>query len=174
MRVVQVALLALLLAGCGAVSEAQYTIALRRWQSRPVDHYLLRTYEEIRGRRCAQAVEVRDEQLVRIVSNTCQHTLWTVSWLFTFASGSSEAFSACALLVPGVGCVCRYDTEVRATYDAVSGYPRQIHKREVWRVDWQSAAYWRYLATRGQPPTCTPPAVDPGRRVVVRELRPLP
>lgn len=174
-RIVLLGLLALALAGCGALPDARYGAALRRWQARPLGHYLLRTYEEVGGQRCGQMVEVRGEQVIQILSNTCRHpTLWTVTWLFNRAGRGRPAYEACAKLAPGAGCVCRNTTELQATFDPALGYPSEIVERQSWRADWQSMDYWRYAIGNGALPNCTPPFNDPGNRVVVREIRPLP
>jgi hypothetical protein len=174
LRFLPLTLIALALAGCGAPAGARYLAARERWQARPVGHYLLRTFEDVRGQRCAQAVEVRDESLVRVISNSCQHpNLWTVSWLFNHVANAQQGYAACALLDPS-GCVCRYATEVEAAYDAALGYPREIVTRQTWQPDWRSMGYWRHAIASGGMPSCAPPVADPGWVVVVRELRPLP
>jgi hypothetical protein len=169
------ALLSLALAGCGALGGTPHDAALLRWQARPTAHYLLRTREEVGGRVCGQSVEVRDEKVLRILSDTCDHpTLWTVSWLFDYAAKSRVPFERCARYEPGVGCVCRDAIEVQAEYDPATGYPRVIVTRPIWRAAWQGVGYWHYTARNGALPNCTTPFSSPGRRVVVRELRPLP
>lgn len=175
MRQLPIILIALLiLAGCAAQASAHTAEAHARWQAAAPRHYLLRTREDVRGRICGQQVEIRDEQLVRILSNTCQHpNLWTVTWLFAFADPAGRAPDRC-VQTSGTSCVCRASTEVEVEYDPALGFPRQIIARETWRADWQSLGYWRYAALHLGLPGCTPPVADPGRKVVVRELRVLP
>ncbi|HEX9370891.1 MAG TPA: hypothetical protein VF897_07780 [Roseiflexaceae bacterium] len=173
-RIALLALLMLILSGCGAVADARRAAALRRWQARPIAHYLLRTREDLGGQRCGQAVEVRGEELVRIVANTCpQPNLWAVSWLFTFVAKAQAAVETCARLDAGVGCVCRRSVDLEVTYDPSTGIPREIVTRQTWRAAWQSWAYWRYVARQAALPDCTPPFSDPGHRVT-SELQALP
>jgi hypothetical protein len=172
-RITLLALLALALAGCGA--DTQHSAALRRWQTRPLRHYLLRTREEVRGTLCGQTVEVRDEQVLRILSDTCAHpTLWTVGWLFSYAERGQVAVDRCARYDPDAGCICRDAIELQVEYDPNLGYPRAITMRQIWVAAWLGTGYWSYLARHGTLADCTTPFNDSGRRVVVRELRPLP
>ncbi|HET9221346.1 MAG TPA: DUF6174 domain-containing protein [Roseiflexaceae bacterium] len=172
-RLVLLMLLALGLAGCRA--DSRHAAAQRRWEARPAAHYLLRTREDVRGKLCGQMVEVRDEQVVRILSDTCAHpTLWTVSWLFRYVERAGVAAERCARYEPGSGCVCRDAVEMQVEYDPTLGYPRTITTRQIWSAAWQDLGYWSYLARHGTLADCTAPFNDRGRRVVVRELRPLP
>jgi hypothetical protein len=172
-RIALLVLLALALAGCGA--DTRHNAALRRWQARPLTHYLLHTREEVRGKPCGQVVEVRDEKVVRIVSDTCAHpTLWTVTWLFNYVERAPMTVDRCVRYESDSGCVCSHDIEVRVEYDPQLGYPRAIATRQVWSAAWQGAGYWNYLARHGALADCTTPFNDIGRRVVVREIRPLP
>lgn len=174
-RFALLALLTLVLAGCAVGDSARYDAALSRWQVRPVGHYLLRTYDELGGHRCGQAVEVRDETLERVVSNTCAHpNLWTVDWLFRHVARSRQDDRRCSKLVAGIGCICHAASQVQVEYDAALGYPREITTWETWRAAWWEIGYWRYVVQSGQLPSCAVPAAGPQWRVVVRELRPLP
>jgi len=174
-RIWLAALCALALIGCGAAGDRQHAAALQRWQAQPVAHYRLNTREVVSGHACAQVVEVRDEQLVKIILDSCQQpSLWTVSWLFRYAEKARQVTERCALAVPGAGCVCRDDVDVRVEYDPALGFPRSITIRQTWSAAWQRLGYWVYLARNLSPPNCTPPFTDPGRVVLVRELRPLP
>jgi hypothetical protein len=174
-RVAILTILTFALTDCGALGGSSYDEALRLWQARPLSHYLLRTYEVVGGHPCGQIVEVRDEALVRIISDTCQHpTLWTVSWLFNYAGKAHMAVERCARLALGAGCVCRDAVDLQVAYDPILGYPREIITRQTWQAAWQRPSYWMYVARHGKLPDCTPPFIDPGRQVVVRELRPLP
>lgn len=174
-RALTCALLALALAGCGARPDARYDAALRRWQSQPIAHYSLHTREVVGGKPCAQIVEVRDEQIVRVINNTCQHpNLWTISWLFIFVAKSRTPVDRCALLDPAGGCVCRDDIDLQVEYEPARGYPSTIIARQTWRADWQGLGYWWYAARHLALPSCAPPFNDPGRRVVVRAFTPLP
>lgn len=169
------ALLVLALAGCGAQADARYAAALRLWQSRPLAHYTLHTREIVGGRPCAQIVEVRDERLVRVLNNTCQHpNLWTISWLFTFVAKSSAPPDRCAQVDPSGGCVCRDAVDLQVEYDPTYGYPSTIVARQTWRADWQSMGYWWYSVRHLALASCASPFTDPGRRVVVREVKLLP
>jgi len=167
-------LLLALLAGC-ALDVGPQAAAERRWREQPEGHYLLRTVENLRGQRCAQAVEVRDGEVAAIVVNTCRHpSLWTVEWLFHRARMAESAFHTCALKIRQVGCVCRQRIEVEVQYDQARGFPRQIRSVQVWYPAWQEAGFWRRLAQTGAVPQCAPRAPDPGWTIRVRELRPLP
>ena len=174
-RIWVAALCALALVGCTATVDQQHTAALQRWQAQPIAHYRLNTREMVAGHGCAQVVEVRDEQLVNLIADTCQQpSLWTVSWLFRYAEKAQQVAERCALAVPGVGCVCRDAVDVQVEYDPALGFPRSITIRQTWSAAWQRLGYWVYLARHLAPPNCTPPFNDPGRVVLVRELRPLP
>jgi hypothetical protein len=172
-RLAWMLLLVLALAGCGA--DPRHAAALRRWEARPPTHYLLRTREEVRGKLCGQMVEVRDEQVLRILSDTCAHpTLWTVSWLFSYVERAAVPAERCARYEPDAGCVCRDAVDMQVEYDPALGYPRAITTRQIWSAAWQGLGYWSYLARHGALADCTAPFNDSGRRVVVRELRALP
>jgi hypothetical protein len=169
------ALLALSLAGCGVPGGTLHDAALRRWQAQPIAHYLLRTGEEVGGHLCGQTVEVRDEAIVRILENTCTHpTLWTISWLFDYAGRSQAAVDRCARYESDTGCICRDAVDVQVDYEPAGSYPRSITTRQAWRAAWQGMGYWRYILRHAELPNCAPPFSDPGRRVMVREVRPLP
>lgn len=169
------ALLALLLAGCSLPAALDDNAAQRRWQARPITHYLLRTTDIIGGITCEQSVEVRGEQLIQILGNTCQHpNLWTVSWLFHHASSARNPIDRCTLRDPAAGCLCRSATAVQVEYDPVHGFPRTIVVQQTWRANWQGAGYWLYTAQHIALPSCAPPVASPSSRVVVRELKLLP
>lgn len=168
-------LCALALVGCGAAVDRQRMAALQRWQTQPIAHYRLVTDELVNTYSCAQAVEVRDEQIVKIDSNNCQQpSLWTVDWLFKRAAKADQAFDGCALGVPGVGCVCRSAVEAQVEYDPVGGFPRSIIIRQTRAAAWQRPSYWLYVARYMALPNCTPSFRGSVWAVRVRELRPLP
>jgi hypothetical protein len=169
------ALLALVMAGCGSLADTRHNAALRRWQAQPIGHYLLRTREEVGGRICGQTVEVRDEAVVQILNNTCTHpTLWTISWLFEYAARSQAAVERCARYESDSGCICRDAIDVQVEYEPALGYPGSITIRQAWQPAWQSTGYWRYILRHAELPNCTPPFSDLGRRITVRDIRPLP
>jgi hypothetical protein len=164
----------LALIGCEVAADRQ-RMAFERWQTQPVAHYRLVTDELVNSYSCAQAVEVRDEQIVMIDSNNClQPSLWTVDWLFRRADKAGQAFDGCALSVPGVGCVCRDAVEAQVEYDPARGFPRSIIIHHTWAAAWQRPGYWFYAARYMALPNCTPSLSSSVWAVRVRELRPLP
>jgi hypothetical protein len=170
-----ITLAGMILGGCGIDIDTEHAAALRRWEAQPPPHYLLRTREEIGGQWCGQTVEVRNETVVAIRSNSCRHpTLWTASQLFRAIPAARSTDTRCSRFIDPIGCVCRDASEVQVEYDSVLGYPRTIIVRQTWRTFWEGGAFWRHLVERGHSPDCTPPFVDLGRQVIVRELRPLP
>lgn len=167
--------LALALAGCGARQDYDLQAAIARWQARPLGHYQLDTTDVLGSRTCNQSVEVRDEQLVRVIDNTCQYpNLWAVSWLFHHTSRALAPPNTCALLDPVAGCICRTTAEVAVEYDPAYGYPRVIVVRPTWQAAWQGSGYWWYTLQHGALPNCTPPSVVPSEQVIVRQVISLP
>lgn len=161
------------LAACGPAD--QRAAALQRWQSQPVQHYILSTREFIGAHECTQMVEIRDEQVVKIMSLSCElASIWTVGWLFRSADQAQQEQDVCAQPAPGAGCVCRLVPNVQVEYDPLLGYPRSIVVRQTWVAAWQRLDYWAYLARNWAPPNCTAPSVKPSWDLFVRDLRPLP
>jgi hypothetical protein len=174
--IIGVAVLLLVAVWRASVPAPEHTTAAARWRAAPVPHYELRTREWIDTRVCGQRVEVRDETLVRIIADTCEHpTLWTVTWLHRFIERSQAVpVDRCARLVINTGCICTDAVELLVRYDHATGVPQDILRRQIWRHNWRSAEYWQYAIKYRELPDCTPPVPDLGRRVVVLELKPLP
>jgi hypothetical protein len=168
-------LIALLLALAGCAGPSDHDAALGRWRLAAPAHYILRTSEDLRGQLCHQSVEVRDEQIVQILGNSCsQPSLWTVEWLFRQASAPPSPVEPCVRSVLGIGCICRQRASVSVGYDQRQGYPLRIHTAQVWRPAWGDLGFWRLLVDQGAIPNCTPPKAEAGWTITVRELRALP
>jgi hypothetical protein len=166
------AVLVVLRASCGAAPR-EHAAALARWGQTAPTHYLLRTDDQLNGGQCSQLVEVRDELIVRILSNTCRYpSLWTVSWLFRKAAGAPQ--EPCGRSIKGIGCVCRQQTVTSAEYDQRQGYPTRITITRTWRRSWSDAGLWRFLAQERSLPNCTLPQPGLDWTIVVREVRALP
>jgi hypothetical protein len=106
-------------------STAQRCAAGRRARSRTTCCLRAR---EVRGTLCGQTVDVRDEHVLRILSDTCAHpTLWTVGWLFSYAERGQVAVDRCAHYDPDAGCMCRDAIELQVEYDPNLGYPRDLY-----------------------------------------------
>lgn len=166
------ALLALL-AGCGARAGVPLEVARRRWETNLIEHYQLHVEQQTGGASatCGQVTEVRLETFERLLSSTCADASpWTISSLFLYAAWMQADDGECMREVPGVGCVCRGDVEVRGDYDPSRGYPRELLIRYSWRANWQEQSYWRAAALAGALPDCTPPRGAFERRLVVKAL----
>lgn len=150
-------------------------LARQRWDEQGIDHYLLRTTENVRGLECVQTVEVRDEVIANIVLNSCQHpSLWTIDWLFRRAQNARGISDPCARSISGVGCVCRQQIELQVVYDEARGHPRELRITRSWRPAWADFSFWRFAAQSGALPACVSPVPDPGWTISVKEVRPLP
>ena len=160
-----------LLSGCGASSGVPFEVARRRWETNLIEHYRLRVEQQSGGATCSQVTEVRLETFERLVSSTCADAPpWTISALFLYAAWLKADDQRCMRDVPGAGCVCRADVEVRGIYDPARGYPRELLIRYTWQASWREQSYWRAAALAGKLPDCTPPRGAIERRLVVKEL----
>ena len=112
----------------------ELSAARSRWAMRPFSHYRLDLKYGMLGY-CKQSIEIKDEQVVAVLQNTCVEPAPTVNDLFDRIERDITALDGhCG---PN-GCACDGTIVVSATYDPQLGYP---HSK---RVDLDPAARWRF------------------------------
>jgi hypothetical protein len=125
-----------LIASLQRSNAQEHAAAKERWQARLLGHYRLVTDHSGGMQPCRQDVEVRDERVVAVFSNTCPRSAMTVANLFI----EIERY---LITIDGQcgpnGCACDGVIRVEAAYDAQLGYPLYM------RVHINSDERWRYL-----------------------------
>ena len=151
-----------------APSQEQSLAAARAlWDRRPFSRYRMVTEHTGGLETCRQDVEVWDERVVAVLSNTCPRSPMTVVNLFL----EIERY---ILTIGGQcgpnGCACDGPIGVDVVYDSRLGYPRRLKVRSKPEQRWQYPAYWRRLLSGGG---CTLIGFD-GPAIEVVSLTPLP
>jgi hypothetical protein len=137
----------------GAGQASEFAAARARWQARSFSSYQLVIQEETNAGSCRQAVEIRDEQIARVLLNRCVRLpSWTVSNLFTWAEQAGDLSSRC--YPSAVTCVCYQAYRLRASYDPALGYPQTITQAWSLRLNWAYLGHWQRLWRTGQLPDC--------------------
>ncbi len=152
--------------------------ARQRWATRPFLHYRMVLRRQGWGS-CQQDVEVYNEQVVKITSNTCRRdNPRSVSDLFAEIERylrPPEAGMYCRNGLAWHGCACYIPYTVTNVYNSRLGYPETIkvswgaYAPNRWHID-----YWHYLVANWREPACGGPLEPPGKHLVVFELKPLP
>jgi hypothetical protein len=151
-----------------APSQAQSLAAARAlWDRRPFSRYRMATEHTGGLGTCRQDVEVRDERVIAVLSNTCPRSPMTVTNLFV----EIERY---ILTIGGQcgpnGCDCDGPIGVDVIYDSRLGYPRQLEVRSKPELRWRYLAYWRRVLSGGG---CTLVGFG-GPAIEVVALTPLP
>jgi hypothetical protein len=158
-----------------AGQASELAAAKARWKARSFSGYRLVVQEETNASSCRQAVEIRDEQIVRVLLNRCGRLpSWTVSNLFTWAEQAGNPSSRC--YPSTVTCVCHQAYSLRASYDAMLGYPQSISQAWSLRLNWAYLGHWKRLWRTGQLPDCANVSRFAERYVTISvvSLTPLP
>jgi hypothetical protein len=132
-----------------SASALSFIMAQETWAARQPSHYRMTVEQDGLGGFpiCQQQVEVKDETIVRVLSNTCESgdisgEPLTISQIFAL-------FRADAIdrTCGPNGCSCDGIIQVDATYDPIVGYPRWIETKLV--PDWLNVSYWQVHLTGG-------------------------
>lgn len=114
--------------------------AEERWRQSQVQHYRLAVefQDGLGATGCRQVVEVRDEQVVTVIENSCQEPPPTVSTLFARVRSYYDTYEGqCG---PN-GCACDGASRMRVTFDEQLGYPLHSEVR-IERVALQDVRLW--------------------------------
>ena len=137
----------------GAGQASEFTAAKARWAARSFSSYQLVIQEETNAGSCRQAVEIRDEQIARVLLNRCVRLpSWTVNNLFTWAEQAGDPSSRC--YPSTVTCVCYQAYSLRASYDPTLGYPQSITQAWSLHLNWAYLGHWQRFWRTGQLPDC--------------------
>ncbi|HMP40804.1 MAG TPA: hypothetical protein PKA05_10525 [Roseiflexaceae bacterium] len=164
--VLATAIMGLMIFSCGAIGMTSAdrpaigarAAAAQRWETRTFSSYTITLRAEIRGLVCTQQLEVNNNRVLRVISNTCQ-AAWldhmTVEQLF--ALGDEVAAIPAARCFPSVrNCPCeRVFTRREIFYHAEFGFPEMIMARSEMRPSWSSADYWRWAWEQREAPACS-------------------
>jgi hypothetical protein len=149
---------------------AELDAAQRRWSSRPFDHYRMIVDREQLRRRCHQYVEVRDEQIVSVMQDSCATGPLSVSGIFDQLRQS--------LLPPECvddTCKCRITYRISIIYDSELGYPSMaLLAPNRFRSELVDIDVWGLAPPISRRLDC-PPVMPAGYETIsIRELTPLP
>jgi hypothetical protein len=139
---------ALLVAGYADAHAAELRAARTRWQQRPFARYQLVVAQD--HNRCRHEAEVLGTQISSVRSNPCGLPDRTVDDLLAQIERSTPTTYPCVAF----GCACETVVSVAGLYNPQLGYPRELGRRWVVRLNWRHVDFWRYLLQQRALPPC--------------------
>lgn len=140
--------------GQPALARHELASAQARWSAHPVQHYRMEVQFSGWIQNCRQVVEVQNEQVQRVIENTCTRPPQTVSDLFFFIASGEAATNWPALLRSSLRPGCSDHTHVQTSYHPIHGYPQHISMTYTSRRAWRDPMLWAYLWNTGTLPQC--------------------
>jgi hypothetical protein len=145
--------------------------AQSRWAARPFAAYRVGLRVEYWNRVCFQEIEVRDERVRRVISDTCltsSFSMMTVPRLYQMSERLEQAPTCYADAQP---CACRLMRIGKIEYDPRLGYPSQIVYRREAQPNWTHLDFWKHLWQQRELPAC---GTSRTTRIIVISFAPLP
>ena len=119
----------------------ELAVARSRWQARSFDQYQLSVEYTSSLGRCRQTVEVADNQIVQVATNSCLYPAkTTVAELFAMI----EPYVRSQPCGPN-GCACDGHMTADVLYDPQFGFPQKIVIHSQIAGRWMHLDYWRNL-----------------------------
>jgi hypothetical protein len=144
--------------------------AREHWEAQPIERY--RLIIDRPPINCKQDVEVRNERIVRVLTDTCPIRLLTVEDLFdriAMLDGlDTERFS------PSGVCACSSVLNAEVMYHPDLGYPVRVGITDRRTLDWSKQACWRHMLREGGLPECDASFIASKPRITEISLIPLP
>lgn len=146
-------------------------MAQEQWAKQPFEAYRISMRVEFLNQACFQEIEVQQERVSKIISDTCQTSSFssmTIGRLFEISERAEQAPTCYADTEP---CACRQARLGNITYDATFGFPHEINYRRVVQPNWTHLDFWKRLWGRRTIPKCE---LTRSTRIMVLSFAPLP
>lgn len=145
-------------------TSAPLVAARKQWGMRPFSGYRLVIEETAIN--CRQDVDVKNEVVTRLFSDTCRTVPWTVTGLFTIAERNHSTRYQCVDL----GCACDTIMTAHVVYDPQNGYPTRLDFHWTTALNLRHPDFWRALITKRAIPACR--ALNYNKTIQVLSLTP--
>ena len=149
---------------------AELSAAQERWDAHPLAHYLLTVErEQAAKRKCHQRIEVLNEEIIRVLDNSCSTPLMTITGLFGMLQQNLSP-DDCA-----DRCQCMKPYRMSPLYDRDLGYPSiTLLVPIIPFAEPVDAEFWGQAPGMNRPMDCAVSAPLMYETITVTELTSLP